>query len=225
MCLDFIMAEMIYCVTVISMKKAVSRAVKITAGLVTYLAASACAYMPFVISDAAEEYDDDCDCLVVLGGDIIGADTPSPQLFERMKRAAEYLAAHPDTVAIPCGGCFRKNQKKSEAAIIADYLISRGIAPGRIILEDKSTTTFENFDNALKIINESFSGREMRIAFLSSSYHLFRASLIAKMCSMGEPGKVSAKTPGESFKRFAREYFVAYQLPYEYIKRKVAGKK
>ncbi len=207
------------------MKKPVGIILKTAAGLSAYLAASACAYMPFVIAGAKKRYDDDCGCLLVLGGDIIGAETPSPQLFERMKRAAEYLELHPDTLAIPCGGCFRKNQKKSEAAVIADYLVSRGISPGRIILEDKSETTFENFDNALKIIKEKIPEKDVGIAFLTSSYHIFRASLIAKICSFPDVGKVTAITPGESFKRFAREYFTAYQLPYELIKRKVCKKK
>ena len=78
------------------------------------LAFSALAYLPFVISDARKENRDKCDYLLVLGGDVIGADTPSPQLFERMKAAAVYLAQNPETIAVPCGGCFRKMQKKSE---------------------------------------------------------------------------------------------------------------
>ncbi len=58
---------------------------------VAYLGLTAGIYMPFVIRRSRKNYRDDCDYLMILGGDIIGADTPSPQLLERMKEAARYL--------------------------------------------------------------------------------------------------------------------------------------
>ncbi len=192
----------------------------IPASAAGFMAVTAAAYMPFVIATSCKKYDDDCDCLIILGGDIIGAETPSPQLFERMKGAAEYLKKHPDTLAVPCGGCFRKEQKKSEAQIIAEYLVSQGIDSGRITLEDKSETTFQNFDNAMPIIAENTGVKNVKLAFLTSSYHIFRAGAIARICGIENLGKVSVLTPGEAFKRFVREYFCAYQLPIEYFRRK-----
>ncbi len=177
-------------------------------------AASVAAYMPFVIADARKGFNDDCEYLMILGGNVFGADTPSPQLFERMKKAAVYLNEHPDVIAVPCGGCFREKQKRSEAEIIASYLIENGVSPERIILEDKSTTTFENFEFALRIIKEH-SGKDidsLRIAFLSSSYHMHRAGIMAKMNGICNVLRVSAPTPGDAFQRYAREYFVAYEL-------------
>lgn len=179
-----------------------------------YLLVTAGAYIPFVISDARKSYRDDCDYLLILGGDIIGADEPSPQLFERMKAAVDYLNEHPHVLAVPCGGCFRPGQKKSEAAIIADYLIARGISPERIILEDNSTTTVENFKFGLPII-EAHSGKkrnELKIAFLSSTYHMHRAGVIASQLGIKNVLRVSCPTPGAAMKRFVREYFVGYQL-------------
>ena len=196
------------------MKKAVKYTLCAGAGVAGTILLSAAIYMPFVICDANKLYCDNCDYLLILGGDIIGADSPSPQLFERMKRAADYLKNHPNTIAIPCGGCFRKEQKKSEAQVIANYLISEGIEEGRIVLEDKSTTTFENFLNAINIIENINSGKNKnpKIAFLSSSYHIHRASIIASMCGLENIGRVTAKTPGSAAKRYVREYFVAYEL-------------
>ena len=101
-----------------------------------------------------------------------------------MKKAVEYLKIHPNTIAIPCGGCFREGQKKSEAQIIKEYLTAHGIEENRIFLEDKSTTTIENFRFALPII-KNISGKEineLNIGFLTSSYHIFRSTQIAK-CS------------------------------------------
>ncbi len=184
-----------------------------------FAAVTASIYMPFVISDALKNYNDKCDYLLILGGNVIGADTPSPQLFERMKAAAKYLNKNKDVIAIPCGACFRKEQKKSEARIIADYLISQGINESRIILEEKSTTTFENFEFGAKIIcNHSQKDiDEVSVAFLSSDYHMHRAALIAKKCGIKNCGRVACKTTGNSVKRFYREYIVAYELFYRYI--------
>ena len=36
---------------------------------------------------------------------------------------------------------------------MADYLVKRGIDSGRIILEDKSTTTAQNLTNSMKLIS------------------------------------------------------------------------
>lgn len=187
-----------------------------------YLALTAGAYMPFVLREAKKNYRDDCDYLMVLGGNVIGADTPSPQLLERMKAAAAYLKENKSCFIIPCGGCFRPEQKKSEAEIIANYLIEQGIDKDRIILEDKSTTTFENFEFALEIV-KTHSGKELsetRVAFLSSDYHIFRATEIAKICGLAKPLKVSCPTPSEAYKRYVREYFVAYELFANIIKNK-----
>lgn len=194
----------------------VKRILGVAGGITGAIALSMAAYLPFVISDARKKNRDKCDYLLILGGNVIGADTPSPQLFERMKAAAVYLKENPDTVAVPCGGCFREGQKKSEAQIIADYLTEQGIDECRIILEDKSTTTYENFEFGTVII-EKHSEKplaESRIAFLSSDYHIHRASIIAKRCGIENCGKVSCPTPGEAMPRYLREYVVAVELLY-----------
>ncbi|MBR3438486.1 MAG: YdcF family protein [Clostridia bacterium] len=201
------------------MNGALKAAAGVIGGSAAFLVTTAAAYMPFVAYDANMNYRDDCDYLLILGGDIIGADTPSPQLFERMKSAAVYLNEHTDVIAVPCGGCFREHQKKSEVAIIADYLIKEGVEPDRILLEDNSTTTFENFKFGIPII-EKHAGKsadELRIAFLSSSYHMHRAGIIARRSGIKNVLRVSAPTPGEAFKRYVREYFVAYELLYRNV--------
>lgn len=196
---------------------------KIIGGAAGIITLSACMYMPFVISDSLKKFNDGCDYLLILGGNVIGADTPSPQLFERMKAGAKYLNEHKDVIAVPCGGCFRENQKKSEAAIIGDYLISQGIEPERILLEDKSQTTYENFEFGVPII-ENHSGKKadgLRIAFLSSDYHMHRAGIIAKQSGISDVRRVSCPTPGSAIHRFGREYIVAFEMFYRTIKNKI----
>ncbi len=194
--------------------------------VIIYFVVTAGLYMPFVIRKSKKKYRDDCEYLMILGGDIIGADTPSPQLLERMKEAAIYLKENTHCMIVPCGGCFRDGQKKSEAQIIADYLLTQGIDGDRIILEDKSTTTFENFLFAVEIIKKHSKKNidDVKIAFLSSTYHIHRSSVIAKACGIKNAGVVSCITPGDAYKRFIREYFVGYDLFFRLITKKYKGR-
>ncbi len=191
---------------------------KITAAVVGslagYLAITAGAYLPFVISDAKKNFRDECEYLMILGGLVIGADTPSPHLEERINCAAEYLKENTTCFAVPCGGCFREHQKVSEAQIIADRLIEKGIDRNRIIVENKSTTTVENFKFAFEIIRNHSSKNinDLKIAFLSSDFHMHRAALIAKKSGLQKPLRVSCPTGKDALRHYVREYFVAYGL-------------
>ncbi len=188
-----------------------------------YAAATAGVYMPMVINEALKKHWDSCDYLLILGSGVIGAETPSEQMVSRMKTAAQYLKENTSCVVVPCGGCFRPEQKKSEAQIIAEYLVESGVDSQRIILEDKSETTFENFEFARKLIEEH-SGKDINnsnVAFLSSSYHIFRSKNIAKFCGIKNIGKVSAPTGRDMPKRLLREYIVAQELFYKTLKSKL----
>lgn len=183
------------------------------------LLAPAIFYMPFVIHDALKKHYYDCEYLMILGTVVVGADEPSRQLTERMERALTYLNLHKHAKVVCCGGCFRKEQKISEAEIIKRFLVNNGIDENRILLEDKSTTTYENFEFALSVI-ESDSGKTVEnteIAFLTSDYHIFRSGVIAKQMGIKNVQKVSAASESEILKRYLREYFVSFDLAYRSI--------
>lgn len=180
-------------------------------------------FLAKIIGESKKDYTDELDYLFVLGGLIIGEETPSEHLMKRIEKAAEYLKAHPSTVAVTCGGCFRKEQKKSEALIIKEFLVRLGIEEKRILLEDKSTTTNENFKFGKNII-ESHSGKalyELNVGFLSSDYHLFRAGIIAKINGLPGLQKIGAKSTSKDFIRgAARELAVAPDLINNYLSSK-----
>lgn len=152
------------------------------------------------------------DFLLILGH-ALKDNEASDVLKMRCAKAAEYLTEHKNTVAIACGGITGKTQTKSEAEVIKELLILNGIDEERVILEDKSKTTAENFFNAKKIIGET----KGKVALLSSSYHLLRASAIAKKCGI-EAETVSAYTPESALVRcYAKEFF-AFPLIFSNIK-------
>lgn len=146
------------------------------------------------------------DYLLILGCRVRGNEAEKT-LYMRAEKAAEYLKEHKNTVAIACGGIVHKDQYISEAEAIRGILISKGIEKERIILEDKSTTTVENFLNAKKIIDSLGSFNTERIAFLSSEFHLLRAAFIAKKKAFSCQTVAAPSPKKELLKNYIREYF------------------
>ena len=149
------------------------------------------------------------DVLLILGCRVKG-DTPEETLQMRINKAAEYLNDNKNVVAIACGGLVHDDQTKSEAQAIFESLVAQGVEKERIILEDKSTTTKENFLNAKKIIEGM--GENLTVAMLSSEFHLMRASLLAKKCGL-DVTTVAAPSPKElRTKNYIRELFCLPEL-------------
>lgn len=115
--------------------------------------------------------------LVVLGAKVNGT-VPSRSLRERLDAAYDYLATYPDAVAIVSGGQ-GNGEDISEAQCMFDYLVSAGIEPQRVWMEDQATNTLENLNFSLDVIEENAGERPERIAILSSEYHLHRAEMFA----------------------------------------------
>ena len=73
-------------------------------------------------------------------------------------------------------------------------LTARGIPARRLWLEDRSTSTWENLNFSLDLIEEKTGTRPETIGLVSSEYHLYRAGLFAPDCgvtAVGIPAKTS----------------------------------
>lgn len=156
---------------------------------------------------------------VLILGHALKSNGPTEVLTLRCEKAAEYLREHKNTIAIACGGITGEGQTKSEAEVIKELLTANGIEEERIILEDKSTTTAENFYNAKKLMTES---GKTEVALLSSSYHLLRARALAKSCGI-EAETIAAPTPKNVKARCFMKEFVAF--PFMYMNLKEAKKR
>ena len=87
-----------------------------------------------------------------------------------------------------------------------DELVKLGIDPGRIWLEDKATSTWENLNFSLNLIQEKTGTRPEKIGVVSSEYHLFRASLFAKANEVGFVGIPAATSRlSQKINHFMRE--------------------
>ena len=133
-----------------------------------------------------------CDYMVVLGAKV-RTEGPSVSLMDRIRAAKTYLDSHPDVIAVVSGGQ-GTDEPMTEARCMYEELVELGVDPQRIWIEDQATSTWENLNFSLNLIEEKTGTRPGKIGILSSEYHLFRASLFADACgveSVGIPAATS----------------------------------
>ena len=102
---------------------------------------------------------------------------PSLMLNERIDAAYECLVQNPESCCIVSGGQ-GEDESISEAKCMFDELTARGIDPSRIYMDDRSTSTRENFLYSLEIIKDNNLGDSVII--VTNNYHELRAQMIAK---------------------------------------------
>lgn len=119
---------------------------------------------------------DDEDGLIVLGAAVHGREV-SPSLAQRLDVAVAYHRRNPDALIVVTGGQ-GPQEEVPEALAGRDYLLARGVPDAVILVEDRSTSTEENFAFAKALLDERF-GRDYRVAFVTNEYHVWRASRLA----------------------------------------------
>ena len=144
------------------------------------------------------------DYVVVLGAKVRSWG-PSISLWDRIYAAADYLTEHPDVVAVVSGGQ-GDDEPETEAECMYRELVNLGIDPQRLWMEENATSTWENLNFSLDLIEEKTGERPQKLGVLSSEYHLYRASRFAKACGVefvGIPAKTSRLS--QKINHFMRE--------------------
>ena len=166
-----------------------------------------CVTGAFIGSATSGDRKDDLAYIVVLGAKVNGT-APSRTLRERIDAAADYLHENPNTIAVVSGGQ-GSDEGISEAQCIYNGLVQRGVASERIWLEDRATSTWENLNFSLELIQDKAGFRPKEIGLVTSDFHLYRGKLFAKKCGIQAYG-ISGRTEN-------RLYFFNYYL------REIAG--
>ena len=158
----------------------------------------------FIIKCSFGEPKEQCDYVVVLGAKVRESG-PSASLWDRIYGARDYLEAHPEVIAIVSGGQ-GDDEPMTEARAMYEKLVELGIDEDRIWLEEKATSTWENLNFSLDLIEEKTGIRPDNIGIVSSEYHLFRASLFADACGV-ESVLIPAQTSrlSQKINHFMRE--------------------
>ncbi|WP_445506007.1 YdcF family protein [Niallia sp. 03190] len=136
--------------------------------------------------------------IIVLGAKVNG-DTLSKALRFRAEVAFQYWEDNQNTKIVVTGGQGR-GENITEAAALKAYFLDKGVDEDHILVEDTSTTTYEN----IQFSQELYDIKEAVI--VSNDFHLFRAVTIAKKEGI-KAYPLAAKTPvSVKFPLYIREY-------------------
>ena len=157
--------------------------VMVTLGLVMLVVINGLLFSTF-----ASKGDDNLDYLIVLGAQMKNSG-PSVALRYRLDATIDYMEKNKDTKCIVSGGK-GPNEPVSEAEGMEKYLLEHGIDPSRIIKEDKSTSTKENFDFSMKVVDL----KDKKVGIVTNNFHTYRANAIAKKCGLKSVSAISARS-------------------------------
>jgi len=127
--------------------------------------------------------------MIVLGAKVKPGGVPSLSLKNRLEEALKYLKKYPHVQVIVSGGQ-GPDEDQTEASVMLEYLLNNGIEASRIVMEDKSTSTYEN----LLFSKELLPKETKRVTIVSNDFHLKRAKYLAETLDL-EVDVVAAKTP------------------------------
>ena len=118
---------------------------------------------------------------------------PSRNLLLRIESAEKWLKRNPGATAVLAGGN-PDGSGRTEAAVMYELLLERGIAPDRMILEDKSENTGENLAAAAKLLPKTAP-----VMLITSGYHMDRAAEEAKKAGFQKIARLPAPSDPVSF--------------------------
>ncbi|WP_082205126.1 YdcF family protein [Gilliamella apicola] len=136
------------------------------------------------------------DTLVVLGSQVVGTPAQAPLTLQiRLNTAFNYLQANPNTKVIVCGGQ-GSDESATEASVMADYLIKKGIESSRVYLEDRSRRTAQQFVYANQVLPLG------KTVVVTNDFHILRSIMLAKRSNIDDISGLSAPLSYSNFDKY-----------------------
>jgi uncharacterized SAM-binding protein YcdF (DUF218 family) len=133
------------------------------------------------------------DAIIVLGAGIKG-EKIGTNLQKRLDTVIGYHHKNPDAVIVVSGGQ-GPYEDISEALAMERYLVANGIPQDKIIKEDRSTSTQENFEFSKKLLDLRFGEENYKAAYVTNGYHVYRAGVVAENAGLDGITHIHAETP------------------------------
>ena len=117
-------------------------------------------------------------CIVALGFQLNPDGSMRDELIERLEVVLRSAEKYPNAI-IACtgGGTAAENEEATEADRMAEWLVSRGISPDRILVENESKTTAQNAMFTLTMLKSDYP-QVRQLAIVSSDYHIPTGTLL-----------------------------------------------
>ena len=145
------------------------------------------------------------DYLVVLGAGLRG-NSISASLLYRLETALDFHEMYPDVKIVVSGGQ-GTGESMPEALAMRNFLVDNGVDPSLIIMEDKSTNTYENFLYTKYILEEDTEKDNFTITIISNNFHMYRAKFLAREVGFSTYGYPAPSHKASALVFYVREFF------------------
>ena len=152
----------------------------------------------------------DKDYILILGCQVRKDGSLTKLLQSRANRALVFAKMQKektgkDIIFVPSGGK-GSDETVSEADAIKKYLVKWGVSESRILTENKSTNTDENFRFSMEKIRQHHGSDDFKVAFSTTNYHVFRSGMLAEKQGIKAEGIGSRTKSYYWVNAFVREF-------------------
>lgn len=153
-----------------------------------------------------------CNYIIIHGAGLLANGTMTPLLKRRVDKALVIYHKCKKKPKIVASGGKGSDEKISEAEAIANYLFAKGIAREQVILERKSTNTYENLKFSKEILDEIENHGYYKCIFITNNYHILRTAFYARKLNLHAKG-IGCRTAGYYLpSAFIREYLAVMKM-------------
>jgi uncharacterized SAM-binding protein YcdF (DUF218 family) len=169
-----------------------TRAHPVLAGIAGVVALAVVGFSVFLAGyGRSDNVTNDEDAVIVLGAAVHGSELSST-LAGRLAVAVECHLRNPDALIVVSGGQGLQ-EDLPEAVAMRQYLLEHGVPGEQIVLEDRSTSTEENFANS-KVLLDARLPPAYTVVFVTDEFHVYRAGGIAAAAGL-VAHHASSRTP------------------------------
>lgn len=157
-----------------------------------------------------------CDYIIIHGAGLLEGERVSRLLELRLDKGLSVYEKGQKRAKIIVSGGQGEDEKISEAEAMKRYLLNKGIDESVILLEDQSTSTYENLLYSKKIMDRL--SENYTCIFVTNDYHVFRTSTYARQLKIKAQG-VGCRTAMYYLpSAFIREYLaIVYQYRLSFL--------
>ncbi|WP_315080855.1 YdcF family protein [uncultured Clostridium sp.] len=149
-----------------------------------------------VIISCPKNNKENTDYIVVLGAGLNNGSQLSYILKSRLDSALQCINEFNNNSYIVVSGGKGNDERISEAEAMKKYLIEEGISEDKILMENQSKNTYENFKYSKKIIEDHSkkSIDNLSVKIVTTDFHGFRSKMLAKRNGYKEVNLYTNKT-------------------------------
>ncbi len=162
-----------------------------------------------IIGYGSKEPQPNADYVLVLGAQVKGTRL-TYALQARLDVAYEYAIDNPESMIIVSGGQ-GPGEDVTEAYAMAEYLKAKGLDESRLILEDQSTSTYENIEYSKQFMDSM----DADVVLVTNHFHVYRGVGVAKKQGLTNVEGLGAPTKWYTIpNQYVREAFavIKYKL-------------